>query len=228
MRKELAETTKAKEKLYIESLERNKEMDNLKRTVKDFEDADSKTLWELADYKEKSVAHTRTVEDFLLKCIEDCKLSMAGSKDKPKRGKDAEEEERRMREREKTRIQAFEKCKEMVDDLSKWTFEEKEAIQSQLEKEKQTRNKMEASKNKMEIELAESVALVKRLEMENKHMQKKDKEWEDWKEKGAGKKMLEENDYLNAEKMAEVERKCNADRLKLEKEKREQDALLFT
>jgi len=28
--------------------------------------------------------------------------------------------------------------------------------------------------------------------------------------------------------MAEVERKCNADRLKLEKEKREQDALLFT
>merc|ERR1712093_194844 len=101
------------------------------------------------------------------------------------------------------------------------TFEEKEAIQSQLEKEKQTRNKME-------VELAESVALVKRLEMENKHMQKKGKEWEDWKEKGAGKKMLEENDYLNAEKMAEVERKCNADRLKLEKEKREQDALLFT
>lgn len=82
----------------------------------------------------------------------------------------------------------------MVDDINKWTFDEKEAIQSQLEKEKLHGSKMETAKRKSEEELAESKALNKRLEMENSHMKKKDKEWEDWQERGAGRKMLEEND----------------------------------
>jgi hypothetical protein len=153
---------------------------------------------------------------------------MVGNKDKPKRGKDAEEEERRMRDREKRRQESFELCKEMVENINKWTFEEKEAMQSQLDKEKLHCSKMETEGRKNQQLLGESQALNKRLEMENAHMKKKDKEWEDWKERGAGRKMLEENDMLNSEKMAEADRKFNADRSRLEKEKREQEALLFT